>query len=421
MAAEAYFDAAVTLLFFLLIGRFLDQRMRERARSAVAGIARLAAKGATRIVDGRLVYVPIDEVRPGMLLRVNAGERMPVDARIASGASELDRSLVTGESEPVAVKPGSRAEAGTLNLSGSLDVEALTGAEDSYLAEIMRMMEAAESGRGAYVRIADRMARLYAPVVHVLAAATFLGWLLVTGGDWYQAAYAAIAVLIITCPCAIGLAVPVVHVIGAWRLFEAGILMKDGSALERLADVDSVVFDKTGTLTTGMPKVAWSDLREDHDRAVVRALAARSSHPASRAVLAWLGDGATAGLERVREVPGSGIEAQADGRSVRLGRPAWVAEIASTDETVPPGAPPSPSRAGERPVSGCARRSAKAHAKRLASFTRPAWRWSSSPATRRSRCARWPVTSACPTWASRRRRRPRSPASANFRRPEPAC
>ena len=335
--AEAYFDAAVTLLFFLLIGRFLDQRMRERARSAVAGIARLAAKGATRIVDGRPVYVPIDEVRPGMLLRVNAGERMPVDARIASGASEVDRSLVTGESEPVAVTPGSRAEAGTLNLSGSLDVEALTGAEDSYLAEIMRMMEAAESGRGAYVRIADRMARLYAPVVHVLAAATFLGWLVLTGGDWYHAAYAAIAVLIITCPCALGLAVPVVHVIGAGRLFEAGILMKDGSAIERLAEVDSVVFDKTGTLTTGMPAVAWSDLRQGHERAIVRALAARSNHPASRAVLAWLGEGPAADLERVREVPGSGIEAQVGGRSVRLGRPVWVAEIASTDDAAPVG------------------------------------------------------------------------------------
>ncbi|MEH6720479.1 MAG: heavy metal translocating P-type ATPase [Aurantimonas endophytica] len=337
---EAYFDAAVTLLFFLLIGRFLDQRMRERARSAVTGLARLAAKGVTVVEGDALRYVPLDEVRPGMILRVAAGERVPVDAEILRGSSALDRSLVTGESEPSAAAVGDRIEAGTLNLTGSLDMLALKAAKDSFLAEIVRMMEAAEVGRGHYVRIADRMARIYSPAVHILAAASFLGWLVATGGDWYHALYIAIAVLIITCPCALGLAVPVVHVIGASRLFEAGILMKDGSALERLAEIDRVVLDKTGTLTTGTPRVVRADIGEGAPAAWARALAGHSTHPASRAVRAWLGAGPTLPLVDIQEVAGCGIEGRSDdGRLVRLGRADWAAEIASPGGALPGNGP----------------------------------------------------------------------------------
>ncbi|WP_370195672.1 heavy metal translocating P-type ATPase [Aurantimonas coralicida] len=325
--AEAYFDAAVTLIFFLLVGRYLDQRMRERARSAVVAISRLAARGATLLADGETRYVPLDEVQPGMVLRVAAGERMPVDAMVLTGRSELDRSLVTGESAPFAVAPGARVEAGTLNLSGALEVEALTSADDSFLAEIVRLMEAAETGRGRYVRVADRMARIYAPAVHLLSAATFLLWLIATGGDWYQALYAAIAVLIVTCPCALGLAVPVVHVICAARLFEAGILMKDGTGLERLAEIDTVLFDKTGTLTTGTPHVTASNMLAT-GRDVARALAGRSNHPAALAIRHYLGSGSVAELDDIREWPGCGIAAVWQGRHVRLGRPDWVAEIA---------------------------------------------------------------------------------------------
>ncbi|MBO0906141.1 heavy metal translocating P-type ATPase [Jiella sonneratiae] len=332
---EAYFDAAVTLTFFLLVGRYLDQLMRERARSAVVGIARLAAKGAT-LIDGSVpVYVPIDEVVPGMRLRVMAGERMPVDALVLDGTCDLDRSLVTGESEPLQAVPGMRVEAGVLNLSGPLDVEALSGAKDSFLAEMAAMMQAAENGRGAYVRVADRMARLYAPAVHLVAAATFLFWLWAGGGDVYHAVTVAIAVLIVTCPCALGLAVPVVHVIGAARLFEAGILMKDGSALERLAGVRAVVFDKTGTLTTGEPRVVATNPAAGLDAAAARALAARSHHPAARAIRALPAAGNDEDeppVEAAREWPGCGVEARIGGRTARLGRPDWVAAIAAPQD-----------------------------------------------------------------------------------------
>lgn len=327
--AEAYFDAAVTLLFFLLIGRYLDQLMRDHARNAVLALSSMTAKGGTTIgKDGSLAYVPADEIEPGMILRIAPGERVPVDGRVVRGASDLDRSLVTGESEPVTIGVGRDVEAGTLNITGSIDIEASRKAEKSFLAEVMQMMEAAENGRGRYVRVADRMARIYAPAVHLLALAAFAGWMIATGGNWHASLYTAISVLIVTCPCALGLAVPVVHVIGAARLFRLGILMKDGSAFERLAEADMAVFDKTGTLTTGKPRVAAADIAPDA-APVARALALHSTHPASRAIAAYLSDAGMAHIDTVVEVPGFGVEARIGGKRARLGRTQWVIEIAS--------------------------------------------------------------------------------------------
>lgn len=188
------------------------------------------------------------------------------------------------------------------------------------------MLSAAESGRGAYVRIADRAARLYAPVVHLLALATFIGWILATG-DWRISIFVAISVLIITCPCALGLAVPVAHVVAAGRLMRDGVLMKDGSALERLAEIDLAVFDKTGTLTTGAARVSRAPLGAA-DRGAAKALALHSAHPAARAIAADLPDSPSDARD-VNETPGFGIEGVVSGRRARLGRPDWVAEIAA--------------------------------------------------------------------------------------------
>jgi Cu2+-exporting ATPase len=334
---QAFFDAAVTLLFFLLAGRYLDCLVRDRARSAVDGLARLAPREATRLrPDGTTDRIPVAEVAAGMPLRIASGERVPVDVRVLRGRSDADLSLVTGESEPVAVGAGDELVAGTLNLTGCVDVEAIRTAEASFLAEMQQMLAAAERGRGRYVRIADRAARLYAPVVHLLAAATFVGWL-AAAGDWRVALFVAISVLIITCPCALGLAVPVVHVVGAGRLFREGVMMKDGSALERLAGVDRVVFDKTGTLTTGTPRVTGAPA-DPAARSVARALALHSGHAAAKAIAGFLGE-PPAALEAVAEVPGHGVEATADGRRVRLGRRDWVGEIAA-----------GPGRAGSGPA-----------------------------------------------------------------------
>lgn len=327
---HVFFDAAVTLLFFLLTGRYLDQLMRERARSAVTSLARLAPRGAmVSAPDGPPKWTPVDAISPGMVLRIGVGERVPVDVRITLGNTDLDRSLVTGEAAPVSAGPGATLEAGTLNLTGEIAAVAVRPAADSFLAQMLRMLGEAEAGRSAYVRIADRAAQLYAPVVHLLALATLAGWLFVTG-DWRASAFVAISVLIITCPCALGLAVPVAHVVAAGRLMRSGILMKDGTALERLAQVDVALFDKTGTLTTGTPMVISSP-EAAADRAAAKTLALNSRHPAAQAIAAQLLETAR-DVTDVVEVPGFGVEGRVSGRRARLGRTEWVAEIASGRE-----------------------------------------------------------------------------------------
>ena len=228
---HAYFDAAVSLLFFLLIGRTLDHMMRQRARTAVVGLANLAARGALTVqLDGTRLYLPAEEIKPGMTILVAASERIPVDARVVSGRSELDCSLLTGESEPRTVAEGMIVQAGMLNMTAPLTILATATARNSFVAEMIHLMEEAEAGRSKYRRVAYRAAQLYAPTVHFAAAVTFGGWLLATG-DIYQAITIAVAVLIITCPCALGLAVPMVQVVAARCLFNRGILLKDGSAL----------------------------------------------------------------------------------------------------------------------------------------------------------------------------------------------
>ncbi|MEM9428672.1 MAG: heavy metal translocating P-type ATPase [Pseudomonadota bacterium] len=328
---EAYFDAAVMLLFFLLIGRTLDRRMRVRARSAVTSLSRLAVRRATLVEEGVARSVPVEEVTVGMLLRVLPGARVPADGRIEAGTSDLDRALITGEAAPVPVGPGVEVEGGTLNLTGPIDLRVERPPSRSYLAEVQRMLAAAEVGRGGYVRIADRMARIYAPAVHLLALSAGLGWWL-SGAGPLAAITTAIAVLIVTCPCALGLAVPVVHVVGAGRLFEAGILMRDGSALERLAEADHVIFDKTGTLSIGLDAHPPEGLSpRDAGPALVLALA--SSHPAAAAVARALSGTSVVAVEGLREVPGAGVEARVDGRWARLGRGDWVGEIAEPGPT----------------------------------------------------------------------------------------
>ncbi|MCU4180820.1 heavy metal translocating P-type ATPase [Bosea sp. BH3] len=320
---HAYFDAATSLIFFLLIGRTLDHLMHEKARAAVRGLMRLAPRGATVLgADGGRAYLPLAEVVPGMRIALTAGERVPVDGIVQEGASELDCAVVTGESAPRSVSPGAAVQAGTLNLSGPLTILATAKAETSFLAEMVRLMEAAEGGRARYRRIADRAAALYSPVVHTTALIAFLGWMAATG-DWHRAITVAIAVLIITCPCALGLAVPIVQVVASRRLFEAGIMVKDGSAIERIAEIDTVAFDKTGTLTFGQPRLIDPASIPAADLAIAAAIARRSSHPLSRAIAAAAPDGDLA-LDQIREHPGLGVEAELEGHRYRLGRAAWA-------------------------------------------------------------------------------------------------
>jgi P-type Cu2+ transporter len=316
---DAYFDAAVSLLFLLLVGRWLDHRLRARARSAAGDLLALQAPTAT-LVDGRgrLRTVPLAEVQPGQTLLVRPGERTPVDVEIEAGSSQLDNSLLTGETSPVEVGPGAVCRAGALNLSGTLRARALVRSEDSALAAIARLVEAGAQAKSRYVRLADKAASVYVPVVHTAAALTFAGGSALGLGP-REALIRAAAVLIVTCPCALGLAVPAVQIMASAVLFRRGVLVKSGAALERLAEVGHVVFDKTGVLTEGRPR-----LIDPVPAAIAMAapLARASRHPLARALAAGAGDGPVAA--EVREHAGEGLEGLVGGRRARLGRAAFV-------------------------------------------------------------------------------------------------
>ncbi|SFI87299.1 heavy metal translocating P-type ATPase [Albimonas pacifica] len=329
---HAYFDAAVSLCFFLLLGRVLDHGARRHARLAAAELGGLQAHSATVVGEGGLRrVVAVEDLRPGDRIEVAAGERAPADGRVIEGASDLDRSMITGESRPEPAAIGAEIHAGVLNLSAPLLVEATATGDDTALAGIARMIQAAEGARTRYVDWALRAAKLYVPIVHLAAAVTFAGWLL-AGLDLRDAVLIAAAVLIITCPCALGLAAPAVHAAAGGRLFRAGIFLKDGAALERLADVDVAVFDKTGTLTTGEPTLVeapeapalWS---------AARALAQVSRHPFSKALAAAAEARGlpAAPATALKEVPGCGVEGEIDGRPARLGRADWCGAEAAAD------------------------------------------------------------------------------------------
>jgi Cu2+-exporting ATPase len=323
---QVYFDAAIMLTFFLLIGRYLDESVRVKAKGAAENLLGLKALSATVIgADGRPRRVPARALDAGMRVLVAAGERVPVDGRVVSGTSEIDESLISGETVPRLVRTGTTVHAGTVNITTPVEVEATATDEGTLIAEIARLMQAAEQGRGRYVRLADRAARIYAPAVHILGAVTFLAWML-AGTGWEQALTYAIAVLIITCPCALALAVPAVQVAATGRLFVKGVIVKAPDALERLAETDTIVFDKTGTLTLGKPRLIDPDTIDGDVLMRAAALAVHSCHPYSRAIVSaaqarGLAPGWTV---NVREVAGCGLAAEAPYGTERLGSAPWV-------------------------------------------------------------------------------------------------
>ncbi|UXX84578.1 heavy metal translocating P-type ATPase [Roseovarius pelagicus] len=322
---HAYFDAALTLTFFLLAGRYLDHRTRAIARSAAEELTALEVPRAWLSEGGTEREVPIAQLRVGDRVVVRPGGRLPVDGEITDGVSELDRALLTGETLPVFAGPGQTVSAGEMNLTGPLTIRATAVGRDTSLHRMADLVAVAEAGRANYTSLADRAAKLYAPGVHILSALAFLGWYLATY-DMRTAINIAAAVLIITCPCALGLAVPAVTTAASGRLFRRGMLIKHATALERLAEVDTVVFDKTGTLTTGTPALTGLDALGDREAGIAMALALGSSHPLSRAIVeaGQAAEITPASVSEITEVPGYGAKGVWKGQTVRLGRASWV-------------------------------------------------------------------------------------------------
>lgn len=329
---HAFFDAIVMLEFFLLIGRYLDHRLRQRSRIAAQELMALQAVTAQKInQDGSIVSVAVNKIEEGDFLQILPGDRFPVDGTIIEGRTQGDFSMVSGETAPVLLDIGQEVRAGVLNLSGQVKLCATKKSDDSFLSEIARLIEAGEQSKSKYVRLADKAASLYVPLVHGAALLTFVGWLII-GSGFEKAIWNACAVLIITCPCALGLAVPAVQVVASGRLFKNGILVKSGDALERLASITNIVFDKTGVLTKGMPELSNKNEIPNDILQKAALLARASRHPLARAIARYAGPGPS--VKNANELAGFGIEAQIDGKKARMGRAEWVgAAIDETSET----------------------------------------------------------------------------------------
>ena len=320
--AHAYFDAALSLTFFLLAGRYLEQRSRAAARSAAEDLSALEARTAELRCDGGYETVPIAQLLTGDVVLVATGVRVPVDGNLLDAVALTDRSFLTGESGPVTCTKNDNISAGEVNVGPPFHIKATAVGDDTNLRQMARLVETAEAAQNSYTSIADRAAAMYAPLVHALALLAFVGWYGATG-DIRLALNIAIAVLIITCPCALGLAVPAVATAAIGKLYAKGVLVKSGTALERLAEVDHVFLDKTGTLT--MPEVTVdADQVPERHRQIAKALAQGSRHPVSRALLGRLREVTAVHLETVNEVAGNGISGVYEGKPVALGRSEWL-------------------------------------------------------------------------------------------------
>ena len=320
-AEHAYFDSAIMLLFFLLCGRYLDHAMQRKTRAVAGNLAALKAETAHRFGRNQeIVVVPAAALRPGDRVLVRPGERVPADGVVISGTSEIDESLVTGETHPRAVAAGGTIYAGSMNFSGALTVRVTAAGTGTLIDEVQRLLDKALEAKSRIVRLADRAARLYAPVVHTAAALTAIGWLL-AGASLHDAIITGIAVLIITCPCALALAIPAVQVVASGALFRSGVIINAGDAIERLAAVDTVVFDKTGTLT--LPDMRVENAGDVDPAILDRAarLSLSSQHPLAVALA----------HEAVQRVPfdnvveeaGQGVRAMIGGTEARLGSAAF--------------------------------------------------------------------------------------------------
>ncbi|MER7536415.1 heavy metal translocating P-type ATPase [Streptomyces sp. NPDC097704] len=349
-SSAIYLEVAAGVVTFILLGRYLEARAKRKAGTALRALMELGAKDVAVLRDGREVRVPVGELRTGDLFVVRPGEKIATDGTVTEGASAVDASLLTGESLPLDVTPGSAVTGGCVNVSGRLVVEATRVGADTQLARIARLVEEAQSGKAEVQRLADRISAVFVPVVILIALATLVTWLLVTS-DVTAAFTAAVAVLIIACPCALGLATPTALMVGTGRGAQLGILIKGPEVLESTRKVDTVVLDKTGTVTTGRMRLTGVHVyggRYGADSAdetellrLAGALEHSSEHPVARAIAAGAAErcGELPTPKTFENVPGLGVRGSVDGRLVLVGRAALLAaEGVEAPATTQPGA-----------------------------------------------------------------------------------
>ncbi len=337
-----YYEAAVVIIAFLLLGRYLEERAKGKAGEAIRALASLAAKSARVLRDGAEVEIPAGEIRVGDRLRVLPGEKLPTDGVIREGTTSIDESMVTGESVPVAKSPGDPVIGATVNGHAAFVMEATRVGSQTALARIVRMVRDAQTTKAPVQRLADRIAAVFVPAVVAVALVTLAAWL-AFGPEprLLRALTAATAVLIIACPCALGLATPAALLVGTGRGAEQGILIRNAAALEKAHRVTAVLFDKTGTVTEGKPRVtavrAAGGVGEDELLSLLAAVESQSEHPLAAAVLLEARDRSLTvpGAKEVRAVPGAGVSGIVAGRKVAAGTAEF---LSSSGVSVPEGA-----------------------------------------------------------------------------------
>ena len=332
--ADLYYEAVVLIIAFILAGNAFEARAKRDTAAALRALVQLQPKTARVVRNLAETEVPIDEVVPGDVVAVRPGERIPCDGTVTRGASAVDEAMLTGESMPVPKQAGDRVYGGTTNGTGTLKFKATTLGADSTLARIVRLMRDAQGTRAPIQHLADRVSAIFVPTVAALAVVTFIAWFLLAA-EPVRAFAAAVAVLIIACPCAMGLAVPTAVMVATGKGAALGVLVKGGDALQRAADVDTVVLDKTGTVTAGAPVVTdvVRAAGAPDDARLWRAIAAverASEHPVAAAIVAEATrrQVPAAEVDAFRSHPGRGAEGTVDGLVVRVGSPAWLAESA---------------------------------------------------------------------------------------------
>jgi cation-transporting ATPase V len=336
---EVYFETAGVIITFLLLGKYFEHRSKSRASQAITRLLELGAKDATLVRDGREVSVAIEDVRVGDLLRVRPGEKVPTDGVVRDGETSVDESMLTGEPVPVDKHPGDEVFGATVNASGSILVEATRVGAETALAQIARLVEEAQGHKAPIEHLADRVASIFVPAVIVIAAATLIGWL-ATGHSMESSMLAAVAVLIIACPCAMGLATPAAVMVGSGRGAQLGVLIKGGDVLERSGALDVVVLDKTGTITKGemeLTDVVAANEGGPSDEELLSMAASvesLSEHPIARAIVAGAKERGLdlQTVEGFESTTGVGIKGRLDGRAIVVGRRDLLTDALTTEE-----------------------------------------------------------------------------------------
>jgi heavy metal translocating P-type ATPase len=327
--SPVYFETAAMITTLILLGRYFEARAKGRASNAITKLLELGAKEATVIRDGSAQLVPIDELTIGDIVQVLPGEKIPSDGTISNGATSIDESMLTGESRPVDKTVGDAVFGATINQQGRIEVEITALGPNTALAQIVRIVEEAQTSKAPVQRLADRVSGIFVPAVIGIAALTFIGWLVVSG-DIAEALRPAVAVLIIACPCALGLATPTAIMVGSGRGAELGVLFKNAEVFERAHEIDIAVFDKTGTLTRGAMTLADLDTGEAEDRflLLIGSVEAASEHPIGKAVAlgAEERDITLVTPEHFAALPGLGVSGRVDGIDVTVGKPKLLAD-----------------------------------------------------------------------------------------------